>query len=457
MSSETTRRRDGAGGAGLPVLSVQDVSKCYHIYDKPRDRLKQAVRRGVGRGDRQYYREFWALKDVSFDLFPGEAIGVVGRNGSGKSTLLQIIAGTLSPTHGQITVRGRISALLELGSGFNPEFTGRENVLLYGAILGIPRREMLRRFDEIADFAEIGQFIEQPVKTYSSGMHARLAFSVAVSVNPDILILDEILAVGDIAFQQKCVSKMFKLVETGVTLLFVSHAPDAVKSICKKGLFLRDGRLAHLGSAEEAVDRYFNYVRDQVNEHAQHHQPVAVLKTEVEERTEVDGAARYGTGHMQVEAVRLLDDRGRIAEAFTYGEHITVDVVVKALVELDKLDVHMAVRDSVGVDLFGTGTADERVHFPPLAPGSRTSVRFRFLNTLRGGSYGVSVTLSRLPENLDVGGVTLDHVTGVAGFTCIPDPLRMVHYKVYNPTEVTWSAVEDPAVVVSTPQPAETR
>jgi len=453
MSSEPTAPSHGAQ-RGEPVLSVRGVSKCYHMYDKPRDRLKQAVRGGVGRG-KQYYREFWALKDVSFDLYPGEAIGVVGRNGSGKSTLLQIIAGTLSPTHGEVTVRGRISALLELGSGFNPEFTGRENVFLYGAILGIPRREMARRFDEIADFAEIGQFIEQPIKTYSSGMHARLAFSVAVSVNPDILILDEILAVGDIAFQQKCVSRMFKLVETGVTLLFVSHAPDSVKSICKKGLFLRDGKLAHLGTAEEAVDRYFNYVRDQVNEHAQHHQPVAALTSSVQERTEVDGAARYGTGHMQVDAVRLLDDRGRIAEAFTYGEHITVEVVVKALVELDKLDVHFAVRDSVGVDLFGTGTADERVHFPTLAAGSRTSVRFRFLNTLRGGSYGVSVTLSRLPENLDVGGVTLDHVTAVAGFTCIPDPMRMVHYKVYNPTEVTWGAVSEPAVVVPTPQPVE--
>ncbi len=438
-----------------PVLSVRNVSKCYHMYDKPRDRLKQAVRRG----GKQYFREFWALKDVSFDLFPGEAIGVVGRNGSGKSTMLQIIAGTLSPTHGEVIVRGRISALLELGSGFNPEFTGRENVFLYGAILGIPRKEMLRRFDEIADFAEIGQFIEQPVKTYSSGMHARLAFSVAVSVNPDILILDEILAVGDIAFQQKCVGKMFKLVESGVTLLFVSHAPDAVKSICKKGLFLRDGKLAHLGSAEEAVDRYFNYVRDQVNAHAQQHQPVAALKTSVDGRTEVDATARYGTGHMQVDSVRLLDDRGRIAEAFTYGEHITVEVVVKALVELDKLDVHFAVRDSVGVDLFGTGTADEHVHFPTLHTGSRTSVKFRFLNTLRGGPYGVSVTLSRLPENLDVGGVTLDHVTAVAGFTCIPDPLRMVHYKVYNPTQVSWGGVEEPVApaITVTPEAAPAR
>jgi lipopolysaccharide transport system ATP-binding protein len=193
------------------LISARSVGKSYHIYVKPQDRLKQAL----WRGRRQYYREFWALRDVSFDVHRGEAVGIIGRNGCGKSTLLQIIAGTLTPTEGEVRVSGRVAALLELGSGFNPDFTGRENVYMNGAILGVSRSEMEKRFDDIAAFADIGEFLDQPVKTYSSGMFARLAFGVAINVDPDILIVDEILAVGDAIFQAKCFRRIDRLRQQG--------------------------------------------------------------------------------------------------------------------------------------------------------------------------------------------------------------------------------------------------
>ena len=434
MSSNPLHPSSSGAGGREPAIAAVGVGKCYQIYEKPRDRLKQAL---LGRFKR-FYRPFWALHDVSFEVQPGEAVGIVGRNGSGKSTLLQMIAGTLTPTEGEIRVRGRVAALLELGSGFNPEFTGRENVFLQGAILGISRREMERRFDEIAAFADIGDFIDQPIKHYSSGMHARLAFSVAVSVDPEILIVDEVLAVGDMGFQQKCIARMRQLLDRGVTLLFVSHVPDSIKSLCQKGLFLAGGRQQFFGSAEEAVDRYHNSIRDAVNEEAQRQEAGVIAPIPFENA--LAGSIRYGTGQAQIHAVRLLDSRGRITETFNFGEEIVLEVIVRAMRPTSNLDVHFHVRDSVGVDLFGTGTADEGVRFPELPAGSLTATRFRFRNNLRVGSYGVSVTLTKLPDRLGVGGITLDHVSGVAPFGVVADLQRPVMYKFHQPVSVEWES-----------------
>ncbi len=229
------------------AIRISNLSKCYQIYDAPRDRLKASVyprlQRLIGTPPKQYSREFWALKDVSLEINKGEAIGIVGRNGSGKSTLLQLICGILSPTSGSMKTRGRISALLELGSGFNPDFTGRENVFINGAILGLSQEEIEARFEGIAAFADIGDFIEQPVKTYSTGMMMRLAFSVAVIVDPDILIIDEALAVGDALFQRKCFAKINNFMEDGKTVLFVSHSIDAVTQLCQRALLLDAGEV----------------------------------------------------------------------------------------------------------------------------------------------------------------------------------------------------------------------
>ncbi len=234
------------------AIKIENLSKQYQLFDKPSDRLKQML----FRGNKQYYREFNALQDISFEISKGETVGIVGRNGSGKSTLLQIIAGTLSPSIGEIHVNGRVAALLELGSGFNPDFTGRENVYLNGAILGISKIEMDKRFDEIIQFADIGDFIDQPVKTYSSGMYVRLAFSIAINVEADILIVDEALAVGDTKFQIKCIDRMKEIKKNGTTILFVSHAGEQVKRFCEKGIWLENGKVKEIGSATNVVNHY---------------------------------------------------------------------------------------------------------------------------------------------------------------------------------------------------------
>ena len=244
------------------AIKVENLSKCYHIYDKPRDRLKQFVaprlQRLTGQTPKQYFREFWALKDVSFEIKKGETVGIIGRNGSGKSTLLQIICGTLSPTGGNVETNGRIAALLEMGSGFNPEFTGRENVYMNAAILGLSPDEIDNKYDDIVAFADIGEFIEQPVKTYSSGMFVRLAFAVQSQVSPDILIVDEALAVGDAKFQAKCFERLRQLKENGTSILLVTHSSEQIVTHCSSAILLNAGLQIEIGTPRKIVNRYMD-------------------------------------------------------------------------------------------------------------------------------------------------------------------------------------------------------
>ena len=245
------------------AIRVSNLSKCYQIYDRPQDRLKQSVvprlQRLIGQIPRTYFREFWALKGVSFEVKKGETVGIVGRNGSGKSTLLQMIAGTLAPTMGTVETNGRTAALLELGAGFNPEFTGRENIYMNAAVLGLSAKEVAEQFENITAFADIGTFIEQPLKVYSSGMMVRLAFAISVCVKPEILIVDEALSVGDFFFQQQCAERMRKLLAEGVTILFASHDISSVKALCDRALVLRDGRLVFDGDQKEGIFYYLRY------------------------------------------------------------------------------------------------------------------------------------------------------------------------------------------------------
>lgn len=239
------------------TISVQGLSKCYHIYDSPQDRLKQSLlprlRRFSSRFEQQYYREFWALRDISLEVARGETVGIIGRNGSGKSTLLQIICGTLDPTSGSVETVGRVAALLELGAGFNPEFSGRENVYLNATVLGLTQQQVDERFDRIAAFADIGEFLEQPVKIYSSGMYARLAFAVAINVDPDILIVDEALAVGDEPFQRKCFARIEAIKNQGGTILFVSHSGSTIINLCNRAILLNKGQQLFSGTPKRAV------------------------------------------------------------------------------------------------------------------------------------------------------------------------------------------------------------
>jgi lipopolysaccharide transport system ATP-binding protein len=414
-----------------PAITVHDLGKCYRIYERPQDRLLQAL----WRYRRTFYKEYWVLRHVSFEVVRGTALGIVGRNGAGKSTLLQIIAGTLTPTVGSASIHGRVSALLELGTGFNPEFTGRENVFLNAAILGIPRAEMQRRFDEIAAFADIGQYIDQPVKTYSSGMHARLAFSVAIAVDPDILIVDEILAVGDMGFQQKCLARLRQMRERGLTLLYVSHSPDAIKSVCEKGLFLRDGQMVFFGGADEAVDRYLSFVREESNREALKEDQG--LAAPIAFQTEVPARFRYGTGHVQFESVELRSGDGAPCRAFRLGDRIMLDATVVPHIDVADLSVSFLVRDPTGVDLMGTTTFDERITLPRRKAAERLTVRFAFDNVLHVGNYGISLAVNRVTRRDYSDNVLFDQIDGCIAFAVTPDANRPVHYKFHQPVAIS--------------------
>ncbi|MER9335547.1 ABC transporter ATP-binding protein [Mesorhizobium sp. M0293] len=259
LPMSSNRSVDGDRGPDV-AIRLRDVSKRYVMFERPEDRFKQMIvprlERLAGRPPRSYFRDFAALSGISFDIGRGETVGIIGRNGSGKSTLLQIICGTLQPTSGSVEVNGRIAALLELGAGFNPEFTGRENVFLNALILGVPRKEMEWRFDDIARFAEIGHFINQPVKTYSSGMYVRLAFATAINVDPDILVVDEALAVGDEAFQRKCFARIEEIRERGGTILFVSHGAQTIVQLCDRAMLLDGGEMILQGRPRSVVAQY---------------------------------------------------------------------------------------------------------------------------------------------------------------------------------------------------------
>lgn len=368
------------------AIQVHNVSKCYQIYGQPRDRLKQfvipRVQRAFGQRPSQFYRDFWALKDVSFDVRKGETVGVIGRNGSGKSTLLQIITGTLSPTSGRVTTSGRIAALLELGSGFNPDFTGRENVYLNGALLGFSTAQIDDRFDAIAAFADIGEHLDQPVKTYSSGMLVRLAFAVQVQVEPDILIVDEALAVGDALFQKRCFQRIEKLVSDGTTLLFVSHDQESVRTLTHRALLLHKGRPYHWGLSSEVVlsyrkllhdeeAAYFTSVTTHMAEQARHTTlrgdpspslpaaPSADPFTIMHEETNRSDRLSFGDGAVRIVRVETLDNVGHACSLFHPGERLRIRISCQTFASVDKLNVAVRLRNKEGVKIYSWGTLNQ--------------------------------------------------------------------------------------------------
>jgi len=297
-------------------IRVENLAKRYEIYTQPADRLKQMVlpklQRRMHRPERSYFHEFWALRDVSFDVRRGETVGIVGRNGSGKSTLLQLICGTLTPTLGQVNAHGRIAALLELGSGFNPEFTGRENAYLNATVLGLSREEIDARFEDMVAFADIGEFIDQPVKTYSSGMQVRLAFSVAINVDPEILVIDEALSVGDELFQRKCFARIETIRDKGATILFVSHAAGTVIDLCDHALLIDSGELLTVGQPKRVVSFYHKLLYAPAGETAE-------IREEIKS-DERRPAATGGDAAVVVNATPLgADGLGREREIFDSG------------------------------------------------------------------------------------------------------------------------------------------
>lgn len=334
------------------AIKVDNLSKCYQIYDNPRDRLKQMLMRGR----RKYYREFWALRNLSFEVKKGEAVGIIGRNGSGKSTLLQLICGTLSPTSGSVQTEGRIAALLELGSGFNPEFTGRENVYMNSAVLGLNLAEIDACYDKIVAFADIGDFIEQPVKTYSSGMFVRLAFAVAVHVQPDILVVDEALSVGDIAFRNKCMEAIQKLMACGVTVLFVTHDLGTLQLLCSRVFWLSYGELLASGDPVRIAQDYYTSTLPATTDEISRHKDLIPPQQQ--------------TGKAQFLELCLL---GGVDGLFTLNQSLRISFVLRAQDALPKLVFAVSIYRSDGDWLLGQTSCDAGVVWDPIEAGRSCS------------------------------------------------------------------------------------
>jgi ABC-type polysaccharide/polyol phosphate transport system ATPase subunit len=369
-----------------PAIEARQLAKMYRMYPNPSARLKEIL--SLGR--RSYHQEFWALDDVSFEVPRGGALGVIGLNGSGKSTLLEIVAGTLEPTRGEVRTSGRIAALLALGAGFNPEFTGRENVRLNGEILGLSRAEVERYLPRIEGFAEIGEFMDRPVKTYSTGMTVRLAFSVAIHVEPEILIVDEVLAVGDAIFVNRCVQKFEELRRRGVSVLLVSHDLALVKLLCDRALLLSRGRVLAEGEPGEVVNRYNGLVLER-----QHAFAESQLTPSGHSAEEVSAALsysyRHGDGMAVVADVELFNEEGRPARALQSGETARIRVVAQFREPHPHPVVGIMIRTRIGMEVFGTNTEIEQVTLPPAQRGDTYEVNFDLECRLTPQEYTLTV------------------------------------------------------------------
>ncbi|HWY46816.1 MAG TPA: ABC transporter ATP-binding protein [Bryobacteraceae bacterium] len=381
----------------LPVIEFRSVSKTYPIYSTPSARLKELA--FLNR--KSFHRDFVALRDVSFAIPRGETFCIVGENGSGKSTLLQMVAGILHPTKGEVTVRGRVAALLELGSGFNPEFSGRDNVYVNAAILGLSRREIDAKFHQIEEFAEIGDFMDQPVKTYSSGMAVRLAFAVAIHVDPEILLVDEALSVGDIYFRQRCMRKVHEMRGGGVTILFVSHSMSEVKSIGDRTMWLDAGRVRQLGASDDVVTYYMAAMVEKDNAYltTAHrnaekipHAPVRAPEV-VETIPNIDH--RFGDGRAEVIGIAVLDLAGQPVYILEPSSDIVVRISVRAHEDITLPIVGFMMRNHMGLDFAGTNTARESFDFPPMAEGDVYTVDFHIqLPELYPSSFSFSPAIA---------------------------------------------------------------
>ena len=405
------------------AIRVSNLSKCFRVYDNPKDRLKELLFSLINlfnkNFEKSFHRQFWALRDVSFTVKKGGTVGIIGHNGSGKSTLLQIIAGTLAPTSGKVEVSGRVAALLELGSGFNPEFSGRDNVRMYAQILGLSLNEINSKYEDIVKFSELEEFIEQPLKTYSSGMAMRLAFSVVAHVNPDVMIVDEALAVGDTFFQAKCMALINKLLKNGMTLLFVSHDSSSIKALCKDAVMLDSGCLYMVGKSDDVVEAYYAKAVTQRDE----------IKYEIEDQEnpinesnaneyQIDNSTflelakfqRLSNGRANFTNVVLLDMSGKSIRMVEFGQLVTLRMVIKVVADFPVLCFGYHVKDKSGIDIAYSDSGVEGSHIYEAKAGSVYTIDWTFKAEFREGTYSVTAVCS-FPKNLEVGLVeTCDHV-----------------------------------------------
>jgi ABC-type polysaccharide/polyol phosphate transport system ATPase subunit len=419
------------------AILLEGVSKRYRLYGSGRDRLVEALTFGAsGRG-----RDFWALKDVSLSVERGTTLGILGRNGAGKSTLLSIISGVLQPTSGRVGVDGRLVALLQLGAGFKPEYTGRENAVLNGLILGMSRKEALGKLDEIEAFADLGEFMDRPVRTYSSGMRARLGFAVAVNVEPDVLLVDETLSVGDAVFRQQGTQRMRELKESGATILFVSHGLEMIRNFCTEAALLHEGRLLAHGETGETIDRYEALVSEIEARKKAKRDFLDAPEEPAEDAPPpgTDGPLRHGTGEARVEGVEVLDGRGGIVNLAVPEAPLTVRVRLRYREDVPASSVRVILRNKAGLDVFSTSTDLEGRSIGPRRRGERVTVDFALDHVpLRHGAYGVTTAVS----HRDAAKTPFDFV-GVAAVFEVARPAGKGPYRglVHLPTTVQ---VSDP-------------
>ena len=432
------------------AISIRNLTKTYRLYDSNKKRILE----GLFPFARQRHQDFHALSDVSFDVGKGEIVGIIGKNGSGKSTLLKIITGVLTPTSGEINIHGRISALLELGTGFNPEYSGMENIYLSGTLNGIPREEMEKRVPDILDFADIGQFISQPVKNYSSGMFVRLAFAVAVSVDPEILIVDEALSVGDAAFQAKCMARMTRIMKQGATVLFVTHDMDIVKRLCERCIYLENGKIIRQGPAAELADLYLRRAREHMNKEN------ISLQNEIGDQNPDEKAAegsvktseavicadeefekrvrrfREGDGKAAVIRVDMTDDAGMERAKYKYNQQIHLRIYVQLRAKLTHVGVGYHIRDGKNTEIIGSGMQFEGIKLLSGEAGDIFCAEFTTRLPLMAGPYNVTLVVSSpLVKNTTV--VFHDMIENAIVFEVEEKESAKLWNKVYIPNTVS--------------------
>ena len=461
-----------------PVIEVEELTKVYHLWESPSARLKHAllgrvapvmpprIRERLQARLARYRNDFCALRDVSFRVERGHSVGIIGKNGSGKSTLLQMIAGTLRPTSGRVVVRGRVAALLELGSGFNPDFTGQENVLLNATLLGMSKAEIEQRYDEIITFADIGDFITQPVRTYSSGMIVRLAFSVAAHANADVLIVDEALAVGDVFFQQKCYRKIRQIIESGTTFLFVSHDFVAMQSICDTGVLLENGRKAFEGPADACAHRYMRdtyavSVASQVEPAPSNNASAVESKPSLDLRQPVDAnirrvsdkiaesvaaidilgtaGARHGEKWMEFLAVSLTDLSGQPLMSAAMGQEVYLSMLIRVNRGIANPEVAFRLIDRLGNTVFCTCNSSLRQRLGEFVAGSEFAVRFKIRLAVDVGHYTFTIETGKQAEDRPHIGIYFEIAEGVGPvqvFDPQPDKVRPFYGMAQLPCEL---------------------
>lgn len=397
------------------AINVDNVTKLYKLYDKPSDRFKEAL----GLSKQKRYKEHYALHNLDFQVKKGECVGIIGTNGAGKSTILKIITGVLNPTEGNVKIDGRISALLELGAGFNMEYTGIENVYLNGTMIGFSKEEIDAKLDDILSFADIGDFVYQPVKTYSSGMFVRLAFAVAINIDPEILIVDEALSVGDVFFQAKCFKKFEEFKELGKTILFVSHDLSSISKYCDRAILLNKGRKLTEGTPAEVIDVYKKVLVGQLDESEeaaekdkQKNQSENIDNSK-EQKTDNNSNAgkesglwkdncalnphfeEYGDHIVDIIDFAVIDERGVYTSTLIKNTPFTIKVKIKAHEEVENPIVAFTIKDIKGTDITGTNTMFEKVNIGVMKPGEEKTISFTQNNDIQGGQYLMSLGCTR--------------------------------------------------------------